>query len=277
MPDQLTITILVDNRAGEGLIAEHGLSMWIEYQGMHFLFDTGQSTALRHNSHILGIDLRKTDVMVLSHGHYDHTGGIPYILDLADHAEVYCHPGMSKRRYSVRNGIVKSIGIPDKSLVLLEKYPAGKLHWITEHTMLSNRIGLTGAIPRESTFEDTGGLFYLDRKAQQKDLIEDDQALWFDTAQGLVVCIGCGHAGIINTLYYVCNLTGRFDIYAVIGGFHLNNASTERLKKTAAALKLFSLKNIVPCHCTGEHATRFLMQYVGKSVLHSQAGQVYRF
>ena len=91
-PDGVKITILVDNRAGEGLLAEHGLSLWIEADGKRILFDTGQG-ALEFNARVLGVDLGETDALVLSHGHYDHTGGIPAVLRVARNVEIFSIPG----------------------------------------------------------------------------------------------------------------------------------------------------------------------------------------
>ncbi|MBN1377921.1 MAG: MBL fold metallo-hydrolase [Gammaproteobacteria bacterium] len=277
MPDQLTITVLVDNKPGEGLTAEHGLSLWVEFQGTRILFDTGQGPALEDNAHKLGINLHGADALILSHGHYDHTGGIAHVLRCNDKIDVYCHPGILKQRYSLHDGVPKPIQMPDESLAMINTHAEDIFHWVTGKTMLNSRIGITGPIPRETSFEDTGGAFYLDKEIQHKDLIEDELALWIDSNEGLVVFTGCGHAGIINTLNYICRLTGRTDIYAVIGGFHLIKASEQRLEKTISAFESFSIKNIIPCHCTGEHATNLLTKHLGQDVLQCQSGHVYRF
>lgn len=96
------ITIPVDNQAGGDLIAEHGLSLWIETEGKHILFDTGQGTALENNARVFGIDLSKAEFLVLSHGHYDHTGGIAQVLQQAHNAGVYSHSGIVQPRYAIR-------------------------------------------------------------------------------------------------------------------------------------------------------------------------------
>ena len=277
MPDQLTITLLVDNQAGDGLIAEHGLSMWLEYQGLHILFDTGQSCVLEKNARKLGIDLNHADVLVLSHGHYDHTGGIPCVLGRNDRTEVYCHPGITRQRYVIRDGKPRSIQISAPSLSAISNHPGNKLHWTPEKTMLNDRIGITGSIPRTTAFEDTGGPFYLDTEGKHEDDIGDEIALWIETTRGLVICLGCSHPGMINTLNFICSETGIQDIYAIVGGFHLNSAGKQRIQKTIDALQTFSPENIIPCHCTGEYAMKAMAQHFGQRVLKSHSGMVYRF
>lgn len=274
---KVRITILVDNQAGDGLTAEHGLSLWIETEGKRILFDTGQGIALESNARALGVALGKTDILVLSHGHYDHTGGIPQVLQHAGKTNVYCHSGVAQPRYSIRDGTPKPIHMPQESMSAIEKLPAQSLHWVAQALLLSQRIGITGPIPRETSFEDTGGPFYLDPQGRRADPIEDDLALWIRTDDGLVVCVGCCHAGLVNTLNHVCGLTKQDRIRAVIGGFHLLNANDQRLELTLAALRSFSPNMVIPCHCTGERAMNLLKAVLGERVMPGHAGATYEF
>lgn len=270
------ITILVDNQAGPDCMAEHGLSLWIEAQHKHIIFDTGQGTVLEHNARVLGIDFGKTDVLVLSHGHYDHTGGIQHVLQQGRKIHVYCHPGIVQPRYSIRNGVAKPIQIPRECMTAIDKWPVKHFHWIQQPTMLSNTIGITGLIPRETTFEDTGGPFYLDTGGRRADLISDDLALWIRTDAGVIVCVGCSHAGLVNTLNRVRQLNSDLKIRAVIGGFHLLEAGRQRLEQTIAALGELAPEIVVPCHCTGDYAVAALRDSLGDRVLPGAAGTVYR-
>jgi 7,8-dihydropterin-6-yl-methyl-4-(beta-D-ribofuranosyl)aminobenzene 5'-phosphate synthase len=273
----IAITILVDNQAGPGLTTEHGFSLWIEADGRHILFDTGQGPALPVNARTLGVDLRQTDMVVLSHGHYDHTGGIPHVLHVAPNAHVYCHPGVVQPRYSLRNGSPKPAHMPSASMAALDRLPEKHLRWTSEAVMLSSTIGLTGPIPRQTTFEDTGGAFFLDPEARHADPIEDDLALWIKTDQGLVVCVGCCHAGIINTLTHVRRLSGVAPIRAVIGGLHLLNADSRRLNHTLAAMKTMPIEAVIPCHCTGDRALDELEAAMGAKILRSGSGAAHHF
>ena len=112
------LTIIVDNKAAEGLLCEHGFAVWIEVAGRRLLFDTGQGAAIAGNADMLGIDLRTADALVLSHGHYDHTGGVPLLIARAPTAEIYAHPAATGPRYSLRDGVAKQIAMPAAALRL---------------------------------------------------------------------------------------------------------------------------------------------------------------
>lgn len=272
-----TVTIIVDNRARDGLLSEHGLSLWIESEDRRILFDTGQGAALAANASAIGIDLAETDIIVLSHGHYDHAGGITHVLRCAPDAHVYCHPGALQTRYAVRNLTAVAIGISQETKEALRSLPAEHLHWIREPCLLTQAIGLTGPVPRLTTYEDTGGPFYLDRHGERADLIEDDLALWIRTNEGTVTLFGCGHAGLINTLNHVHHLTGDPRFRAVIGGFHLVAAEEQRLEQTVTALQALAPAALIPCHCTGDPATTLLQDTFGEIISPGAAGIRYQF
>lgn len=282
-----SITMLVENDALEcerekesgkaQLTSEHGLSMLIEADGQRILLDTGQGPALQVNVPLLDVDLAEVDALALSHGHYDHSGGLPYALANAKRARVYCHPAVLETRYSVVEGTARSIGIPETSHQALEALPSGSIDWVLGPTRLSDNIGLTGPVPRLTEYEDTGGPFYLDETGWRPDPLEDDMALWIRTAAGLVVCLGCAHAGVVNTLDWIARLNPGERIHAVIGGLHLMNASEERIEKTAEALCALDPAVVIPCHCTGVHAAEVLARTLGERVMQGGAGLMLEF
>jgi 7,8-dihydropterin-6-yl-methyl-4-(beta-D-ribofuranosyl)aminobenzene 5'-phosphate synthase len=148
---------------------------------------------------------------------------------------------------------------------------------VREATTLAPGINLTGAIPRETSYEDPGGPFYLDTKGERADPIDDDLALWIETAEGSIVCVGCCHAGVVNTLNHVKRISHGARIRAVIGGLHLVNASLERLERTIDVLRADLPDIIVPCHCTGDRALRALGAALGDRLSPCHAGLTYSF
>lgn len=273
----LDITLLVDNQADDGLVVEHGLAMWIAYADHRILFDTGQGPALAANSDKLGISLQQVRTIVLSHGHYDHTGGLSHVLRQNDSVDLYCHPRAVQPRYSIRQGTARAVHMPREAMTALDKLPSQRLHWISHPVKISKQIGLTGPIARESRFEDTGGPFYLDPAGQRADDIDDDMAMWINTPKGLVVCVGCSHAGLINTLNHIRRLSNVSAIRAVIGGFHLLNANPERLEQTVSELKALAPDKIIACHCTGDKAMAVLEEALGSRFKRGHAGMHLHF
>jgi 7,8-dihydropterin-6-yl-methyl-4-(beta-D-ribofuranosyl)aminobenzene 5'-phosphate synthase len=273
----IKITILVDNKAHRRLTAEHGFSAWIEAGEHRILFDTGQGPALVDNTERLGIPLEQTRSLVLSHGHYDHTGGVGHVLRCAPTVEAYCHPGAVRPRYVIRQDFSRAAHMPKEARAALDKLPSQRMHWIWRPQQLTEDIGLTGPIPRASALEDTGGPFFLDAPGTRPDAITDDTALWINTPKGAVVCVGCCHAGLVNTLNHVRYLNGVSEIRAVIGGFHLLQASPQRLQWTLSSLKALSPTEIVPCHCTGEKAVAALEAHFDGRVRRGYAGMQLTF
>jgi len=150
------------------------------------------------------------------------------------------------------------------------------VRWTTRALQLTAGVGITGPIPRLTDYEGTGGPFFIDADGQQRDPILDDLALWVRTDQGLVVIVGCSHAGVVNTLRHALGVSGESRLHAVLGGFHLAEASEVRLTRTMAALWELGPDLIVPCHCTGGAAVERLRQTFGARVVPGSAGAVFR-
>jgi|WetSurMetagenome_2_1015567.scaffolds.fasta_scaffold332396_1 7,8-dihydropterin-6-yl-methyl-4-(beta-D-ribofuranosyl)aminobenzene 5'-phosphate synthase len=256
MSDLIQLTILVENTAqGRDLLGEHGWSVHIRGSGGSFLFDTGQSRLLRHNADILGIDLASVQAVALSHGHFDHTGGLPALWEVAPRASLYLHPAAPKSHFA-RNpdGSTRTVGMAAPVLAALREQVA-LVNYAEGPVEFRPGFFLTGAIPRATDFEDVGGPFVLDEAGTQPDPITDDQALYFDTRDGVVVVLGCGHAGVINTLRHVRRLTHGRPLHAVLGGMHLLAASPERLARTFTVLRELGVTRLGPAHCTGIRPT----------------------
>ncbi len=253
----ITITVVVENTArGAGVLGEHGLAWWIEAGPRCVLFDTGQGLVLRHNCSRLGIDLSCADSIVLSHGHYDHVGGLAEALDDAPKASIFMHPRAVDAKFSasINGGAARRIST---DFMEREQFrnPGRQVVTTTEPREVVPGVWTTGEIPRSNDFEDTGGRFFLDEKQTQPDLLLDDQAVFFSTGEGVVVVLGCAHAGVVNTLVHIANLTGNKTIHSVLGGMHLENASPQRMNQTISCLRDFQVQRISPMHCTGMKQT----------------------
>ncbi|MBN1769708.1 MAG: MBL fold metallo-hydrolase [Deltaproteobacteria bacterium] len=273
----VAVTIVVDNSAPPHLAAEHGFAAWIETAGRRILFDTGQGDALRVNVPALRLPLERTDAVVLSHGHYDHTGGLPYVLEAAPGVVVHAHPAVAGPHYAVRDGRSRWIGLSPAARDSLQRLPAARRPPVAEAKELAPGVGLTGPIPRETPGEDTGGPFFLDPEGTRPDPLEDDLALWVRTKAGLVVVVGCSHAGLVNTLRHARTVSGETRLRAALGGFHLLAADDRRLAHTARTLLELDPERVVPCHCTGERAVERLARTLGERLAPGAAGMTFRF
>lgn len=250
------ITVLVQNTATAlGLLAEHGLAYWIEHGDQNVLFDTGQGGVLAGNAYRLGIRLHDLDALILSHGHYDHTGGVAEALKTARSLKTFVHPAAFARKF-IRNadGKAKEIGMSYRSTRIIQDH-RNQLIAATEPIPVIQGLTATGPVPRLTDFEDTGGPFFLDEACSEPDPLEDDQSVFFDTAEGTVVLLGCAHSGVVNTLDYVRKLTDNRPIRAVIGGMHLVAASGHRIGRTIEEFRRLGVEQLAPGHCTGMQAT----------------------
>jgi 7,8-dihydropterin-6-yl-methyl-4-(beta-D-ribofuranosyl)aminobenzene 5'-phosphate synthase len=273
MIEKFSATILVDDQSdGSALKNEHGFSVWIEADEKRILFDTGQSDASIYNAERLGISLHLTDQVILSHGHYDHTGGLPELVKRNPSLFVFSHPDVFMPRYSRQfDGKMKPIGISreaENALNQVDKFNFS----VTAPIRLSGNIGISGPVPRVVRSEDTGGAFFLDPLGKNPDPIHDDMAMWFSTAEGLIIVTGCCHSGLMNTVKYIQSLNVDKSLYAIIGGFHLSRASAGRLRETCDFLQSTGVRRIMPCHCTGENATEALETRFGQKIKGGKTG-----
>ena len=274
MIHHLTFTQLVENSVGApGLLAEHGVAVFVEADGHHLLFDTGQGLTLRHNAQQLGMSMASVEHIILNHGHYDHSGGLVDALRMTDPVDLYLHPEALNAKYN-RNG--RQIGAPvsdEQTIAPLVK----RIIPTREPTEIVPGIHATGEIPRTNPIEDTGGPFYRDADRTAPDELLDDQALYVETSEGLIVLLGCGHSGVINTLEYIQKLSGGKPIHAVIGGMHLLHATPERLAFTGGSLSRMQVQYLAPNHCTGLEAVCYFKNRFPDAFHESRAGASHAF
>ena len=178
MIQNIRITTLVENTASEAdLLAEHGLSFWIEYGDKRILFDTGQSDILIQNAKALGINLAEADAIILSHGHYDHTGGLAAVLDIADKAKIYLHPAAIEAKFSQKASGAKSIGMSDSAKEAIQDQ---HVVWTATPAIIFPGMPVTGQVPRMNDYEDVGENFFVDASCEKSDELLDDQTLFIE-------------------------------------------------------------------------------------------------
>jgi 7,8-dihydropterin-6-yl-methyl-4-(beta-D-ribofuranosyl)aminobenzene 5'-phosphate synthase len=277
---------LATGATGDALRAEHGFSclVTIEKAGgtTRVLFDAGLTPdGLIENMRRLEIAAQDIDIIVLSHGHWDHTTGMDGLVRALGrpNVPVLIHPDFwSRRRISLPSGPVE---LPSTSRPALEGAGFEVVEEQQPSFLLDGSLLVTGEVDRTTEFEQGHPLFqvYRDGHWQPDPLILDDQALVANLkGRGLVVLTGCGHSGIVNILRYVRRLTGEDRIHAVIGGFHLSGPLFEKIiAPTCDALADISPDYLVPSHCTGWRATHALAARFPDAFIQNSVGTRFDF
>jgi 7,8-dihydropterin-6-yl-methyl-4-(beta-D-ribofuranosyl)aminobenzene 5'-phosphate synthase len=270
----LRITTLSENTAAgfPGMIAEWGLSVLVETGDLKILLDTGASISVPHNAPVFGLDLSTIDKIVLSHGHYDHTGGLKGVLkQMGKQVDIIAHPDMWANKYRRGEGFERYIGIPFsmEELVAL----GASFNLSKDPVWISNDIVTTGEIAMTEEFEELDPDMYVKEDGNwRRDELWDDRALIIKTDEGLVVILGCAHRGVINTLRHAREVTGVELIHTVLGGTHLIRASEERILLTAAAFQELGVQQVGVSHCTGLPSSVLLAQQLGGTFFFNNTG-----
>ena len=264
--------------------AEHGFSMFIRVlfgrKTVSILFDTGISAdGIVENAKRMGLELNEVEYVVLSHGHYDHFGGLVSALKTINKANLplIVHEDMLKTRGNTSsNGTIRTY----PEFPTREQLSSAQLINTKQPYLIGNgMILVTGEIPRETSFE-KGFLQHrtlIDGIWQPDPLILDDRAIVLHVkGKGLVVISGCAHAGIINTIAYSQRITGEKNVYAVMGGFHLAGKDFEkRIQPSIKELIRISPKLIVPSHCTGWRAMSAIAAALPEAFVWNSVGNLY--
>lgn len=272
----LRITILSENTATMGdFLAEWGLSVLVETEGVNILLDTGRRISASYNTDTLEIDLSRIDKIVLSHGHRDHTGGLRQVLrKMKKEVEIVAHPDIWAAKYQRRQDEAdKYVGIPFQYQEL--ESLGARFNLTTKPLKITDSIMTTGEIPMVTDFEKIDPKLLVKEDTSFKpDKLLDDLALVINTESGLVVIVGCAHHGVINTLYHAQQLSGVKPIYMVLGGAHLIDTSEEQIRLTIAALRELSVQRLGLCHCTGLPAASLLAQEFGDKFFFNNTGTI---
>lgn len=264
------ITCIVDNavQSSSRLWGEHGLAFLVEIGDGRVLFDTGQSGAvLLHNLAVLGVDPATIDALAISHAHYDHTGGLPALLERASCPSLpfYAHPGLFRERFARRGERPEFIGLP-LAREALEAQTALRLS--AEPQQILPGVWTTGEIAsRPEPVGDSPHHLVREGEVWVPDLYQDDMALVVEGAAGLVLLCGCCHAGLLNTLSHVQRAFER-PIVAIAGGTHLAGASPDHLRRVGQTLlEMEPVQRVYLNHCSGKVAFQSLSLALGPDIV----------
>ena len=272
----MKITIICENTVGRLVgLGEHGFSAFIETGQGNYLFDTGSGQSVVKNSLELNKDLRTIRKIFLSHGHYDHTGGLPEVLKLTGKVDVHAHPHVFLDRVHVIKETEKEtkrfVGLPFKKSYLETLGADFILN--KDFVEIEKGIFLTGEVPRKTSFEKPESRLFAEVDGKMNlDIFSDDQSLILDTEKGLILILGCAHSGMINIINHLIHKTGKDKFYAILGGTHLDFLTLEQLEESIKALKKMKIEKIGVCHCTGMRATFRLHQEFGDRFFYGHVG-----
>jgi len=242
------LTVLVDNHTyiDRYYLGEPAVCYLIEDGENMILFDTGYSDVFAENAARLGIDLSRVTDIVLSHGHNDHTGGLPvFFARFPQRVRLFAHPNaLLPKRYE---GL--SVGCP---LSLEELRDHADVRLITKPHAVSEHVTILGEIPRVYAFEadravgETQGVCGC---CWEEDALADDTSLALTLPDGVFVVTGCAHAGVCNTVNHAKQISGKSRVLGVLGGFHLFEAN-QSLDETVRTLRELGVERVYPAHCT---------------------------
>lgn len=247
----IKITVLCDNTVGLPLplAGEWGLALLVEVGDKKILFDAGGQGHVVANAATLGVDLGEVEAVVMSHGHHDHAGGLRSFLQLRGQVPVYAHPDFFSPHYTTVPWR-RYIGVPYNREELESLGAEFVFTW--EPREIFPLVWVSGEVPRKSGFElGDGSLFCLREGVKLPDPLRDDLSLYCVTEEGIVVIVGCAHAGLINIVEHAREVTRENRIYGIIGGTHLGMVAEEVREETIRYLEDLDLSFLAANHCTG--------------------------
>lgn len=280
--DIITRARLIDSdfNVRGSVLAEHGFSCLVTVtkgaKKRQLLFDFGFSPfGAAHNADILGIDLSNVALLCLSHGHFDHTGGL---LELADRIgnrpiDLVLHPAALRQGRGKRINAHTISRTPGLNVEEMQSAGIRICESRDPLSLLDGDVLFLGEIPRTTEFEKVEqGRVYLEKGEDLDDDLADDTSLVFNVrGKGLVLLSGCAHAGIVNSLHHAVRVTGIEPVLAVMGGFHLSGREA-LINPTIEGLRAFNPDYVVPTHCTGRVAVNRFEQEMGDRFLLNMAG-----
>lgn len=273
----MNITTLMEDRLGDiaELHNEHGLSLYIEADNKRILFDTGASGDILENAKLLNVDLKTLDYVLISHGHYDHSGGLTRLIkEINPSIELYVGDGFFNNKYSLREDGDYQFTGNSFDVGFLRSHNI-KTHYVNQDiTYLTDDIMIFTNFNRDEEFENTNQTMYLKQDGEFiKDPFWDEISLGVKTDKGLVIIVGCSHVGVVNIIDTIIQRTGM-EIYGIIGGTHLIKEDDEKINKIIEYLKDKEIEVVGACHCTGKQGETMLEQQLEENFINNNTGDV---
>ena len=275
----MKIIALIENKSECDLKCEHGLAIYIEYNGKNYLLDTGASDSFTENAAKLGVDLSMVDAAILSHNHYDHSGGYNGFFAINKKANVYIREEAKELCYAKIGPIKRYIGIPKGTL---ERYTN---RFIYVHNDYKIDEGVWLISHKTDNLEVRGKkahMYRMTKNGLKADNFKHEHSLVFEMPNGLVILNSCSHGGIDNIVHEVKETFQGQKILAVIGGFHLMgltgtgsmSVKAEEVEALGNRLAESCVEHIYTCHCTGDPAYKILKNTLGERVEYFSTGTI---
>lgn len=270
----MEFTFLTENKTEtEGILAEHGLSVYIDIGDKRILFDAGPSDTFARNAERLGVDLKQVDLAVVSHGHYDHTKGFPLFARINGKAPVYIHKNAFRQSHGVSDGKIEKEMAGIRWTEEEKKALEPRLVLTDGPVWINEDIVISGTVPFADGFHPTEKFYYFDEKGEA---IEDDmsheQCLVIRRPEGLYVFSGCSHRGVISALQCARALFPGEPVAVLVAGMHLYSAGEKERAEVIAQLKHEEVARLMPVHCTGIQAICDLKREFGDACTVAMAG-----
>lgn len=278
----MKVITLIENKAKDELKSEHGLAVYIEYNGKRYLLDAGKTDRFSENAIKLDVDLSKIDVGVLSHSHYDHSGGYNVFFSRNKKAKVYIRKEAKELCYSKLGPFKRYVGIPKE---ILDKY-SDRFIYIDKDYKIDEGVWLISH--KANNLENKGKkshMYRMTKDGLKPDNFKHEQSLVFETKKGLIVLNSCSHIGIDNIVKEIKKAFKEKKVFAVIGGFHLMGiigpssmrTKDEEVENLGKRLVSFGVEHVYTCHCTGTPAYKVLKKTLGNKVEYFSTGTVIEF
>ena len=251
------------------LSKEHGLSLYIKINNKKILFDVGESKKFWKNAEKMGINLEEIDYLVLSHGHKDHGGGLPYFLKKNKKAKIYCSEYYFDKHYKKILGAYIDIGIPYEYLDV-ERFN------FVQDTLVLDEIYLFHCFNKESTNPINENLYKKNENGEyEKDCFKHELHMIIKQNLKNTLIVGCAHIGIENILEYC--LMNKIKIHNIVGGLHLSsrtslNKNEKYIEELIKYLNVIDINQVFPCHCTGEFGLKKIIKKGQFKTLEVQTG-----